>query len=222
MSQARESVIYYTPFCCNLQVFLGVCYSYCMSVKKCYLIGGAPLSGKTTLAALKAAQHQATQISTDNIRDWMKRVALPEQYPDLFAGSELNAEAFYREYNTPEKVLKQQVDEGFDVAKGIKALLECYLPWERLIIEGIAITPTSAKQLIADFPSIEFEVTFLYDNNTKRIQQRIKERGLWSKANTYPEHIQEKELPWVILYNEFYQHEARLLGFELLQIDQLT
>jgi 2-phosphoglycerate kinase len=192
-----------------------------MSVTTCYLIGGAPLSGKTTLSNVWAAKHQATQISTDSIREWMKRLTKPEDYPRLFAGAELSVEDFYREYNTAQKVLDQQVEEGKDVEKGIEAFLKCDLTIERLIIEGIAITPESALRLQKGLPHINFETIFLFDDNTERISSRIHQRGLWGPKDTYPDYIKDKEVEWVVLYNDFYKTEAHKNHFSLIHIDNL-
>ena len=185
------------------------------------MIGGAPLSGKTTLADMLAAKHQAVQISTDNIREWMWRLTRPEDYPSLFDGHELDVETFYRENDTPEKVMNGQINEGKDVEKGIRAFISCELPWERLIIEGIGITPEFASRLQKDFPNITFETTFLFDDNTERIRQRIQQRGLWGPKDSYPDYIKDKEVAWVILYNNFYKTEARKHNFSLRHIDSL-
>jgi 2-phosphoglycerate kinase len=198
-----------------------ICYHYVMSLEKCYLIGGAPLSGKSTLADTIAAKHQAVQISTDNIREWMKKVSSTKEYPDLFYDKNMDVESFYKHFDTPEIVMNAEINQGKEVEKGIKALLECYLPWERLVIEGIAITPASAKKLAELFPKIEFEIRFLYDDNVERIKQRVWQRGLWDLADKYPDYIKEKEVQWVVLYNEFYMREAEEYKYLLDHIDTL-
>jgi 2-phosphoglycerate kinase len=190
-----------------------------MSVTKCYLIGGAPLSGKTTLSNLWAAKHQATQLSTDSIREWMKRITQPEDYPRLFYGHELTVEEFYSTYDTSEKVMNQEISQGKDVEKGIESFLMCDLAIERLIIEGIAITPAFAAELQAKRPDMQFETIFLFDDNKERITRRIYDRGLWGPKETYPDYIKEKEVEWVILYNEFYKTEASKHRFPLIHID---
>ena len=189
-----------------------------MSLKKCFLIGGAPLTGKSTYANLLASKHQAVQFSTDNVRDWMKKVTKVQDYPRLFYGEGLDVESFYRAYDTPQKVLAGEIDQGEDVEKGVIALLECYLPWEQLVIEGIGITPEFAVTLQEQFPKIEFENTFLFDNDLPRIRERVWQRGLWDLADTYPDYIKEKEVEWVVLYNEFYKEEAKKYNLFLTDI----
>ena len=192
-----------------------------MSVIKCYLIGGAPLSGKTTLSNLWAAKHQATQLSTDSIREWMKRLTRLEDYPRLFYDYQLDVEDFYRQYDTAQKVMQGEIDQGNDVEKGIEALLKCELTIERLIIEGIAITPEFAVRIQQDLPNIQFEATFLFDDDVERIKKRIYERGLWGPRDSYPDYIKDKEVDWVVLYNDFYRNEAHKHKFPLLHINSL-
>jgi predicted kinase len=66
-----------------------------MKLKYCHLIGGAPLSGKTTLAEKLAVKTGAVQFSTDNIRDWMRQVATESEYPSLFEDIKLHVERYY-------------------------------------------------------------------------------------------------------------------------------
>lgn len=198
-----------------------ICYYVPMSLQVCYLIGGAPLTGKSTLSDLWAQQHQATQLSTDSIRAWMKRITRPEDYPYLFASSTAGPIEFYEEYDTAQKVLDQQVNEGTDVLKGIEAFLQCALTMKQLILEGIAITPDSANYLIANFPHIKFEVSFLFDDDVARIKNRIHERGLWGPKGSYPQHLEEKEVEWVVLYNQYYKLAAQKHGFKLIHADDL-
>lgn len=192
-----------------------------MTVIKCYLIGGAPLSGKTTLSNLWAAKHQATQISTDSIREWMWRLTRAEDYPRLFARRGMEVEEFFRTYNDPKDVMQGQVEQGKDVEKGIEAFLGCDLTIERLVIEGIAVTPEFALRLQKDRPDIQFEATFLFDDNVERISKRIHERGLWGPKDTYPDYIKDKEVDWVVAYNKFYEAEAKKHNCTLLHIDSL-
>lgn len=193
-----------------------------INVKTCYLVGGAPTSGKTTYANILAAQHQAVHMSTDNIRSWMKRVTKREDYPNLFHTVGITAEEFYQKHDTADKVVKQEISEGIEVEKGIVALLQSKFPWESLVIEGVAITPNFATRLIKDFPHIKFEVMFLYDDNAQRIEQRISSRGLWGPVESYPKHLQSLEVKWVIVYNQYFKDEAQKHDFNILRVDQIS
>jgi len=151
----------------------------------------------------------------------MKRLTRPEGFPRLFYGADLGVEAFYRLYDTPEKVMRGEINQGYDVEKGIEAFLKCDLTIERLIIEGIAIAPESALSIQRNFPNIKFEITFLFDDDVERITRRIHERGLWGPKDSYPDYIKDIEVDWVVLYNDFYATEAKKHKLPLVHIDSL-
>jgi len=192
-----------------------------MKLKYCHLIGGAPLSGKTTLAEKLATSTGAVQFSTDNIRDWMRQVATESEYPSLFEDLKLGCEGYYEEFDTAEKVLDQEIRLGRDVEAGVTAFLKCRLPWRSVIIEGVTITPEFSLKLEKEFADVKFTFSFLIDDNDERIRRRINERGLWGPSGTYPEDIKPKEADWVILYNEFFKNEAEKHVLSITHIDEL-
>ena len=192
-----------------------------MKLKKCFLVGGAPLAGKTTYAQLLAAQHQAVNLSTDNIRSLMQELVDPKVSQDLFYASDMSAEDFYRKYDTAQKVVDGEVAEGRVVEKGVEALLKSSFPWERVVIEGIAISPDFIKRLPAIFPDVEFESVILFDDNKDRIEERIRGRGLWGPKDSYPDYIKPLEVEWVILYNEHFKKQASEHGIKLTHLDEL-
>lgn len=61
----------------------------------------------------------------------------------------------------------------------------------------------------------------LYENNVERIRERIETRGLWGPKGTYPADLIEKEIEWVILYNEFFKAESQKHGFDITLVDDL-
>lgn len=64
-------------------------------MQKLTLIGGAPLSGKTTLSRIIAKKDGAIELSTDSVRSWMKQLVRPDEYPGLFYADKMTAEKFY-------------------------------------------------------------------------------------------------------------------------------
>jgi hypothetical protein len=66
-------------------------------------------------------------------------------------------------YNTAEKALDEEIRQGLEAEAGITAFLKCHLPWESVIIEGIAITPEFALKLKEEFVDIIFTFSFLID-----------------------------------------------------------
>lgn len=182
-----------------------------------YLIGGAPLTGKTTLAAHYAATYSAVQLSTDNVRDWMRGVLRPADYPQLFSGHKTSAKAYYSVFNTAQKALQEEIAQSHIVETGIKALIDSRLPWKSLVLEGIALSPAFIHELTSQI-SAEFHITLLCDDDMDRIKRRINQRGLWQEAGSYPESVKPLELEWVIAYNQWYRAQAEQYGYQVTNV----
>lgn len=182
------------------------------------LIGGAPLTGKSTIA--KNFKNHA-QISTDEIRSLMHNLLKPEDNEDLFYGHGLNAVDFYNKYKTAEEVFAKETKQAEATQEGVRALIKSEFSWKNICIEGIAITPKFVNELSKN-KEINIRGMFLYDDNKDRIRERLFKRGLYDDAETYPDHLKEIELEWVILYNQFYKEEAEKYKMELYSIDEIA
>ncbi len=187
-------------------------------MKKLTLIGGAPLAGKTTLSKKIAKEENAVELSTDSIRSWMKNILNKDDYPDLFCTSGMSAEEFYEKFTTPQSVVDEEIAEGVDVAKGVVALLNTGISWEHLVIEGIAVTPQLIVELKEMFSDREVEGYIVVDTDETRIDTRIRGRGLWGPLDTYPESLIPREVEWVILYNRWFEEQAKKYGVEIKYI----
>ena len=183
-------------------------------MKKLTLIGGAPLSGKTTLSRKLAKNNNAVELSTDSVRTWMQSLVSEEEYSDLFYASEMTAEEFYEIYDTPQKVIDGEVNEGKQVEKGILAMLDSAITWDHLIIEGIALSPEFINRLKTKYVDRDIEVIVLVDENKDRIYQRISGRGLWGPLGTYPTSLIPTEAEWVILYNKWFLDQSKEYGIK--------
>src|SRR5687768_11791320 len=128
----------------------------------CYLIGGAPRTGKTTLAEALARQNGVKSLSTDSILVMMMKIVRREDYPSLFYTEGFTVEEFYKKYSTPTDAVKASVRAGQDAERGISALIEHTLPsWKVIVIEGDAITPGFVKGLQKKYPKTSIRATFL-------------------------------------------------------------
>ena len=192
-----------------------------MSKRTIILIGGAPLSGKSTLASELAKQLHMPWVSTDDIRKWMQALVRKEDYPDLFYGDGMDAVAFYEKYKTAQKVFEMEKRQGLEVQKGITAMIDSFWWWDECIIEGIAITPAYVRQLQATHPDITVKAAFLVDKDRENIKTRLYARGLWGDADTYPDDIKPIQLEWVILDNRYYEQEAQKHDFPVHNIAEL-
>ena len=177
-------------------------------MQKLTLIGGAPLSGKTTLSRIIAKKDGAIELSTDSVRSWMKQLVRPDEYPGLFYADKMTAEKFYEKYDTPESVVEGEVNEGVQVEKGLLALLNTAITWDHLVIEGIAITPELMTKIKKEYQDREVECIILVDNDKQRIKDRISSRGLWGPLDSYSNSLIPKEVEWVVLYNNWFHEQA--------------
>jgi 2-phosphoglycerate kinase len=192
-----------------------------MNKRSVILIGGAPLSGKSTLAKSLSKKLDIPWVSTDDIRKWMQAIARKEDYPGLFYSIGLDAVAFYKKHQTAQSVVDGEVIEGLDVQKGVIAMIDSFWWWDKFIIEGIAISPSFIMQFQESHKDIDVTPIFLVDKDRDNIKKRIGERGLWDKAGTYPDYIKPLELEWVVLYNQHYEQEVSTAGFEIHEISEL-
>lgn len=181
------------------------------------LIGGAPTTGKSYTAQKIAKYLRLPWISTDSIREQMRKIVRPKDYPALFEHADATA-AIAVEYlskNSAEHIVQQQNKESTDVWEGVKALIDSD-PWESFIIEGVAILPHLVSQLQASNKKIK--VVFLIDENIERIRKTIFTRGLWDVADKYPDSVKEREVEWVLAFNDYIIREAKKYGYKIVRI----
>jgi len=53
---------------------------------------------------------------------------------------------------------------------------------------------------------------------SERIKKTIFTRGLWDEAKKYPNDVKEKEVEWVIEFNNFIKKEAKKYNFPVVSI----
>lgn len=181
-----------------------------------YLIGGAPTTGKSTVAAQLAAHLVVPWISTDQIRTIMQSIADPQQFPHLFSSVGVDAESFLTTYSAQE-IAEMEVQQSEIVWQGVQKFIRDAYPWENsFIIEGIAILP----HLVArDFPHTpDIKTIFLTDRDPERIRQVVFTRGLWGDASSYSDEVKEKEVEWVLCIQEKIITTAQEYAFPCLEM----
>jgi 2-phosphoglycerate kinase len=182
------------------------------------LIGGSPTSGKShTARALANAMHMPW-ISTDTIREQMRKIVRRADYPHLFAHEQQTvkmAQEFLTK-NTVKQIVRFVNHENREVWAGVKALVEGDYVWGNFIVEGVAILPAYVKKLSVKKKT--FKAVFLIDDNIDRVRETIFTRGLWDDADKYPDGIKEKEVEWVVEYNRYLARETKRYGFPLVRV----
>ena len=64
----------------------------------------------------------------------------------------------------------------------------------------------------------DVKVLFLIDEDIDRVRKTIFTRGLWDSAEKYPHSVKEKEVEWIIEFNEFIKRESKKYGFPVVSI----
>ena len=59
---------------------------------------------------------------------------------------------------------------------------------------------------------------FLVDEDIERVRKTIYTRGLWDDADKYPDSVKDKEVEWVIAFNEYIKTEAKKYNFPVVDI----
>ena len=188
-----------------------------MRSKQILLIGGAPTTGKTTVARALSEALDLPFISTDQILTMLRSVASKVEYPALFNSSDYTAERFLTEL-TAKQIVDMEFEQGEATWMGVKALIdECYYEWENgCIIEGVGILPDMVNAEYTNDNSVK--ALFLVDYDAARMKDAIFTRGLWGKAHKYGDHLKEKEVEWVSLYRKRLEHEAKKYNYPLVEV----
>ena len=187
-------------------------------MNKIILIGGSPTAGKSYVARKIAESLKLPWISTDTIREQMRKIVREKDFPNLFTHSEATPEMAveFLSKKSAKEIVKHQNDESLDVWKGMKALIETDYVWGNFIIEGVAVLPHLVKKLSVE--NKEIKVVFLVDDDIKRVRKTIFTRGLWDDADKYPDDVKEKEVEWVIEFNNYIIKESKKYGFPVVKI----
>ncbi len=170
--------------------------------RKIILIGGAPATGKSTIAHTLSKELECPWFSTDFVRAWMKQLVSNEDYPELFNFAGISAEEHYKKFSVSETIASEKARDT-QVFKGVKAFIETNCDWSCYIVEGISIHPDFLTELNGD--DYEIYPLFLIDLHKERIKEILHTRGLWGDAHTYEDWVKDIELEYLIETNREYQ-----------------
>lgn len=181
------------------------------------LIGGAPASGKSYLARKLAEELNLPWISTDTVREQMRQVVRKQDYPHLFIHANATAEIAveFLTHNTAKEIVDHQNEESREVWKGVEALIKTDYVWGSFLVEGVAVLPDLVSNLKT---GKKFKSIFLVDENVERIKELIYTRGLWDDADKYPDSVKEKEVEWVLEFNNYIKRECRRTNLPVVYI----
>ena len=187
-------------------------------MEKIILIGGSPTAGKSYATRKISEELNLPWISTDTIREQMRKIVSKKDYPNLFTHSNSNSKMAVRFLirNSAKEIVNKQNQESIDVWKGVKALINTDYVWGSYIVEGVAIIP----KFVYNLKNKRIKAVFLIDEDINRVRKTIFTRGLWDDAKKYPDSVKEKEVEWVMEFNEFIKKEAKKYGFPVVSVDR--
>lgn len=185
-------------------------------MKSIILIGGAPTTGKSTMAALVAKHLNLPWISTDQIREIMRSVARREDHSTLFNPEGCDAQKFLTEFSASE-IADMELEQSKAVWPGIKKLIEDGYPWGKgFVMEGVNILPHLVAQDFSD--NKEVKAVFLVDEDADRIKDVVYNRGLWDGAKEYSDDLKPKEIEWVLDFSHKLKAEAKRYGYPAVEV----
>lgn len=187
---------------------------------KILLIGGAPTVGKSHIARKLAEEFNLPWISTDSIREQMRKIVTKSDYPNLFDFVESSDQdaVDYLSNHSAKEIIEDQNRESIDVWKGVKAIIETDYVWNSFIVEGIAVLPS----FVASF-KVEDKIikpVFLISSNEERIREVIFKRGLWDDADKYPDSVKEKEVEWTVAFCNWIKEECAEHDLSVVDVSQ--
>lgn len=188
-------------------------------IQNIYLIGGAPRSGKSTIALELSKKLQTPYLSMDDFRSFLKVIKPTGISEDLYYDEEWEIEEFYKKYPNPAQVFELEKKSNKSAEDGIEALIESFWDWESVVIEGIGITPEFISRLKQKY-NAKGIVIAVKDSNI--LYDRIDKYGLWDNEIPYDSKYKEIEKVWTTMYNDWFIAEASKYDVGLLYIDSLS
>ncbi len=187
-------------------------------MNKIILIGGPPTVGKSYTARKIAGLFGIPWISTDTVREQMRKIVKEEDFPNLFLHSDATSEMAvnFLSSKSAKEIVMHQNTESIDVWEGVSALIKTDYVWGDFIVEGVAVLPNLVKELSVE--NKKMIPIFLIDDNVERIRKTIFTRGLWDDAEKYPDSVKEKEVEWVLEFNNYIIRESKKYDFPVVEI----
>ena len=169
------------------------------------------------LARKLSRQLRLPWISTDAIREMMRKIVDARKYPLLFHDHGQTAEKYLKTHSAA-AVVASQNRESRDVWKGVKALIDTDYVWKSFIIEGVAILPHLVHRAYCKDKDVH--PLFLTIDDPKRIRKIVFTRGLWDDAHKYPDSVKEKEVEWVLAFSKWLKREAKKYRYPIFDVSE--
>jgi 2-phosphoglycerate kinase len=184
---------------------------------KLYLIGGAPTTGKSTLAKYLSNKLNIPWISCDQIRSLAQELLKNHKgdNPELFNDAE-TAEEFYSKNNAKE-VAELEIRQSIAFQPILQTFIDRSYPWKSFIVEGVNILPEYISKIRFDGDIIPI---FLIDEDEDRAKKVIFERGLWGPAKSYSDELKHIEVEWVKKFSEHIKENCVRHNLKLFEVSK--
>jgi 2-phosphoglycerate kinase len=195
-----------------------------------YLIGGAPRTGKTTLAKQLSKKLKISWISTDTLeviaREYISEKDLSKAYPYTTlrrANGARNNDEFYSKYSSAKivKVLKDQAKTNHDA---IEAMIANEIDnGNDYIMEGYHLLPGFVSTLIKKYGRKNFKAVFLTKFDAEKFAKDVHKSSTpndWLLLLTKEEKTFVKVGKMVAKYSELFKNEAAKNRLMMINMDE--
>ena len=172
--------------------------------------------GKSTIAKSLGQHYGLAWMRTDTIRDFMRTLVPKESHAKLFNSDGYTAEQFLNKFSV-EEIAQMELDQADDVRSGVKFFINARSDWpEGFVCEGVNIVPSWVAQDFAS--STEVQTIFISNRDEQRIRNVVYNRGLFAPAKTYSDDVKEKEVEWVLRFDDLLRKEIQKYNLPLIEL----
>lgn len=180
-----------------------------------YIIGGAPRTGKTSLAKLLSEKLGVPWISTDTIESVILQYVSEKELSLLFPKSKIRKDTehsndtMYERYSSAE-IVNAYLNQGKSLERALEAFLESEAQHDHsYILEGYHATPSLVAKLKDHF---EIQSIFLGREDKEDIRESIitdKGSGNWVMGKTEKTETFDKITDMIAVFSEKIRQEAQ-------------
>lgn len=195
-----------------------------------YLIGGAPRTGKTTLAKKLSSKLKISWVSTDTLeviaREYISKKDLEKAYPYTTLRREKGArnnDEFYNKHST-KKIIRLLKAQAATNQPAVEAMVANEIDnGNDYILEGYHLIPSFVAKLIKKYGKRNFKTVFLTKFNPKQFAKDVHKSATpndWLIVLTKKKETFVKVGKMVAEYSDFFEKGAKKYGFECVNMDE--
>jgi 2-phosphoglycerate kinase len=182
-------------------------------IPKVVLIGGAPFTGKTTVACKLAANLGYSNLSTDDIGLGVGAVATRKYHPDLFSMAGYDYREYYVEHSL-EELICHTVKAHRTLWPAIEAVIRAHASWGRpIVIEGWSLYPERVREL--ELPNLQ-AIWLIADEEL--LESRIRQEEEFYRGASDEEKMIRQYLKRSHWYSSRVRSEAQRLDMACIEL----